>query len=102
MRTVATLTPPAFNPDILLAAPLTLMRLTLLADTLQFAFFDRFLAAYLALPNFVGVPPGAGEVPSTAVSHLTTLDASPSLAAALAPGRPVKQVTLRVAMKYIV
>ena len=33
----------------------------------------------------------------TAVPHLTTLDASPSLAAALAPNRLVKWVTLRVA-----
>jgi len=46
---------------------------------------------HLALPNFVGVPPGAGEVPSTAVPHLTTLDACPSLAAALAPGHPVER-----------
>lgn len=102
MRALATLTLPSFDADILSAAPLSLTRLTLLADTLPFAFFDRFLAArpqivHLALPNFVGVPPGAGEVPSTAVPHLTTLDASPGLAAALAPGRPVERVTLRVA-----
>ena len=43
------------------------------------------------------MPPGAGQLPSTAVSHLPTLDASPNLAAALAPGRPVDRVTLRVA-----
>ena len=102
MRALATLTLPSFDADILSAAPPSLTRLTLLADTLPFAFFDRFLAVrpqivHLALPNFVGVPPGAGEVPSTAVPHLTTLDASPGLAAALAPGRPVERVTLRVA-----
>jgi len=102
MRALATLTLPAFDADLLSAAPLTLTRLTLLTDTLPFAFFDRFLTVrpqivHLALPNFVGVPPGAGEVPATAVPHLTTLDASPGLAAALAPGRPVERVTLRVA-----
>ena len=102
MRALATLTLPAFDADLLSAAPLTLTRLTLLADTLPFAFFDQFLAGrpqivHLALPNFVGVPPGAGEVPPTAVPHLTTLDASPGLAAVLAPGRPVGRVTLRVA-----
>ena len=102
MRALATLTLPTFDADLLSAAPLSLTRLTLLADTLPFAFFDRFLAArphilHIALPNFVGVPPGAGEVPPTAVPHLTTIDASPGLAAALAPGRPVERVTLRVA-----
>ena len=40
------------------------------------------------------MPPGTGEVPSTAVPLLTTLD--PGLAAALAPGCLVGQVTLRV------
>ena len=40
-----------------------------------------FLAArphvfHLALPNFVGVPPGTGEVRSTAVPYLSTLDSN--------------------------
>jgi len=73
-RALATLTLPAFDTDLISAAPLS-----------------------LALPNFVGVPPGAGEVISTAVPYITTLDASPGLAAALAPGRPVERVTLHVA-----
>jgi hypothetical protein len=103
MRALATLTLPIYDADLLAAAnPQTLTRLTLLADTLPFAFFDQFLATrpqlvHLALPNFVGVPPGAGEVPTTAIPHLTVLDASPGLAAVLAPGRPVRCVTLRVA-----
>ncbi len=102
MRALATLTLPTFDADLLSEAPLTLVRLTLLADTLPFAFFDQFLATrpqivYIALPNFVGVPPGASEVPSTAIPYLATLDASPGLAAVLAPDRPVQRVTLRVA-----
>ncbi|KAH9981798.1 hypothetical protein BJV74DRAFT_65657 [Russula compacta] len=102
MRALSTLTLPAFDAELLAAAPPTLARLTLLADTLPFAFFDQFLPArahlvQLALPNFVGVPPGAGEVPSTAVPALAALDASPGLALALAPGRPLRRVTLRVA-----
>jgi len=44
-RALATPTFPAFNADLLSAVPLTLMRLTLFADTLPFAFFDQFLAA---------------------------------------------------------
>ena len=91
MRAFATRIVPAFDADHLLAPPLALMRLTLLADTLSFSFFGKFLAAqphviHLALPNFVGVPPDAGEVLSTAVPHFTTLDASLGLAVALAPG----------------
>jgi hypothetical protein len=91
-----------FDADLLSEAPLTLVRLTLLADTLPFAFFDQFLASrpqivHIALPNFVGVPPGASDVPPTAIPYLATLDASPGLAAVLAPGRPVQRVTLRVA-----
>jgi len=71
----------------------------LLVDTIPFAFFDQFLAAvpqmvHLAFPNFVGSLPGAGKVPLTAVPHLTTLDASPGLAAALLSGRLVERVTL--------
>jgi len=100
MRAIATPTHPAFDADLLSATPL--------ADTFPFAFLDQFLAtrpqiSRLSLLNFVGVPPGAGEVPSTAVPHLTTvmLDGSPGLATALAPGRPVDRVTLRIA-KYIV
>jgi hypothetical protein len=102
MRALATLRLPAFDADLLAAVPPTLARLTLEADTLPFAFFDQFLAerpqiVHLALPNFVGVPPGPGEVPATAVPHLARLDASPGLAAVLAPGRSVRRVTLRVA-----
>jgi hypothetical protein len=103
MRALAALTLPTFDADLLSEAPPTLVRLTLLADTLPFAFFDQFLPTrpqlvHVALPNFVGVPPGASEVPpSTAVPHLASLDASPGLAAVLAPGRPVQRVTLRVA-----
>ena len=95
---------PAFDAELLAEAPPTLARLTLLADTLPFAFFDQFLPTrphivQLALPNFVGVPPGAGEVPSTAVPALAVLDASPVLAVALAAGRPLRRVTLRVSSK---
>ena len=104
MRALSTLTLPAFNAELLAAAPGTITRLTLLADTLPYAFFDDFLAApararltHLALPHFVGVPPAAHEVPSTAAPRLSVLDGSPGLAAALAPGRPLRRVTLRIA-----
>ena len=102
MRGLTALTLPAFDADLLAAAPPSLARLTLLADTLPFAFFDQFLAArphitHLALPNFVGVPPGAHEVPTKAVPSLVALDSSPGLAVALAHGRPLQRVTLRIA-----
>ena len=90
MRALATPTLPVFDAGPLSLAPRTLTCLTPLADTPFFAFFDHFLATrlqivHLALPNIIGVPPGAGEVPSTAVPHLTTLDASLGLAVGLAP-----------------
>jgi hypothetical protein len=83
MRALMALTLPAFDADLLAAAPPSLARLTLLSDTLPFAFFDRFLAGrphitHLSLPNFVGVPPGACEVPAKAVPSLVALDTSPS------------------------
>ena len=43
---LAMLTLPAFDADLLSAAPLTLTHLTLLADTHPFVFFDQFLAAH--------------------------------------------------------
>ncbi len=86
------------------AAPGTPTHLTLLADTPPYAFLDDFLAApararltHLALPHFVGVPPAAHDVPSTAAQRLAVLDGSPGLAAALAPSFPLRRVTLRVA-----
>ncbi|KAH8996039.1 hypothetical protein EDB92DRAFT_1844811, partial [Lactarius akahatsu] len=64
MRALSALTLPAFDAELLSTAPGTLTHLTLLADTLPYAFFDGFLAAHararlthLALPHFVGVPP---------------------------------------------
>ncbi|KAH8978111.1 hypothetical protein EDB86DRAFT_3155434 [Lactarius hatsudake] len=104
MRALSALTLPAFDAELLAAAPGTLTHLTLLADTLPYAFFDGFLAAparahltHLALPHFVGVPPAAQDVPSAAVPRLAVLDSSPGLAAALAPGRPLRRVTLHIA-----
>jgi hypothetical protein len=101
MRALSALTLPAFDPELLAAAPRTLARLTLLADTLPYAFFGDFLArsrlTHLALPNFVGVPPEAHDMPDAAVPRLSVLDGSPSLVAALALGRPPRRVTLRVA-----
>ncbi|KAH9012410.1 hypothetical protein EDB83DRAFT_2556922 [Lactarius deliciosus] len=104
MRAVSALTLPAFDAELLAAAPGTLTHLTLLADTLPYAFFDGFLAApararltHLALPHFVGVPPASQDVPSAAVPRLAVLDSSPGLAAALAPGRPLRRVTLHIA-----
>ncbi|KAH8977804.1 hypothetical protein EDB92DRAFT_1844491, partial [Lactarius akahatsu] len=104
MRALSALTLPAFDAELLSAAPGTLTHLTLLADTLPYAFFDGFLAApararltHLALPHFVGVPPAAQDVPSAAVPRLAVLDSSPGLAAALAPGRPLRRVTLHIA-----
>ncbi|KAH9010500.1 hypothetical protein EDB83DRAFT_2680812 [Lactarius deliciosus] len=83
---------------LLAAAPGTLTHLTLL-----YAFFDGFLAApapahltHLAL-HFIGVPPAAQDVPSAAVPRLAVLDSSPGLAAALAPGRPLRRVMLHIA-----
>ncbi|KAI9433230.1 hypothetical protein H4582DRAFT_2082710 [Lactarius indigo] len=104
MRALSALTLPAFDTELLSAAPGTLTHLTLLADTLPYAFFDDFLAApararltHLALPHFVGVPPAAHEVPPAAVPRLAVLDSSPGLAAALAPDRPLRSVTMRIA-----
>ena len=112
MRALTNLTLPAYDADLLLAVTASsgsspaggITHLTLLADTLPFAFFDQFLVfnptiEHLSLPNFIGVPPGPGEVPLTAVSHLISLDASPGLAVSLAPGRlsTLSRVTLRVA-----
>ena len=82
--------------------PLTLTRLTPLADTPLFAFFNQFLVAclqivHITLPNFIGILPGPGQVHLMAIPHLTMLDASPGLVATLAPGHPVEQVTLHVA-----
>ena len=75
-------------------------RLTLLAYNLRYAFFGDFIAApararftHLALPRFVGVPPAVHEVPPTAAPRLSVLDGSPGLAAALAPGRPLRCTT---------
>ena len=67
---------PTFDTDLLSVAPLTLTCLMLLADTPLLAFFDQFLVArlqidHLAHPQFISVPPGPGEVRSTAVPHLT-------------------------------
>jgi hypothetical protein len=104
MRALSTLTLPSFDAELLAAAPGTITRLTVLADTLPYAFFDDFLAApararltYLALPHFVGVPPAAHDVPPTAAPRLAVLDGSPGLVAALAPGRLLRRVTLRIA-----
>ena len=104
MRALSALILPAFDAELLAAVPSTVTRLTLLADTLPFAIFDDFLAApararltHLALPHFVGVPPAADDVPSAAAPRLAVLDGSPGLAAALAPGRPLRRVTLRIA-----
>ncbi|KAH9008623.1 hypothetical protein EDB85DRAFT_2064770, partial [Lactarius pseudohatsudake] len=70
---------------------------TLTCSTLPDAFHDDFLAAtvhahltHLALPHFVGVPPAGAP-------RLAVLDRTPGLAAALAPGRPLRSATLRVA-----
>jgi hypothetical protein len=80
-----------------------LTHLTLLSDTLPFTFFNEFLVSnptiqHLSLPNFIGVPPGPGEVHPTAIPNLISLDASPGLAVSLAHGRllTLRQVTLRV------
>ncbi|KAI0299821.1 hypothetical protein BC826DRAFT_714477 [Russula brevipes] len=93
---------PSFDADVLTVALPALVRFTLLADTLPYAFFDCFLPTrphitHLALPHFVGVPPDAGEVPPAALPALAALDTGPSLATALAPGRPLQWVMLHVA-----
>jgi hypothetical protein len=100
----STLTLPGFDAELLAAAPGTVTCLTRLADRLPFAFFSDFLAVpararltHLALPHFVGMPPAVHDVPSAAAPRLAVLDRSPSLAAALAPSRPLCRVTLRIA-----
>jgi len=115
MRALKNLTLPAYDADLLDAVTALsssssagttrgITRLTLLADTFPFTFFGQFLVSnptiqHLSLPNFVGVPPRPGEIPSTAVPGLISLDASPGLAVSLAHGRlsTLRQVTLRVA-----
>ena len=116
MRALKNLTLPAYDADLLDAITAAsssstssadttrgLTHLTLLADTLPFSFFDEFLVSnptiqHLSLPNFIGVPPGRGEVPPAAIPNLISLDASPGLAVSLANGRllTLRQVTLRV------
>ena len=107
MRALRNLTLPVYDADLLdavtAASSSSLTHLTLLADTLPFSFFDEFLVSnptiqHLSLPNFIGVPPGPGEVPSTAIPNLISLDANPGLAVSLAHGRllTLRQVTLRV------
>ena len=116
MRALRNLTLPAYDADLLDAvtaassslspsagATRGLTHLTLLVDTLPFSFFDEFLVSnptiqHLSLPNFIGVPPGPGEVHPAVIPNLISLDASPGLAVSLAHGRllTLRQVTLRV------
>jgi hypothetical protein len=118
MRVLKNLTLPAYDADLLEAVTAAsssssssssaggtrgLTHLTLLADTLPFSFFDEFLVSnptiqHLSLPNFIGVPPGPGEVHPAAIPNLISLDACPGLAVSLAHGRlsTLRQVTLRV------
>ena len=80
---------PRVHADLLSAAPLTLTRLivpTDLRSSTSSSESARPQIVHPALPNFVGLPPGTDEICSTAVPNLTTLDAGPSLAAALVPG----------------
>ena len=104
MRALSALALPAFNAELLATVPGSITRLTLLADTLRYAFFDDFIAVpararltHLALPHFVDVPPAAREVPSTAAPRLSVLDGSPDFPAALVPRRSMRRVTLRIA-----
>ncbi|KAH8988427.1 hypothetical protein EDB86DRAFT_2039158 [Lactarius hatsudake] len=89
------------DAELLAAGPGTLTHLTQLADTHS---STNFLAApararltHLALPHFVGVPPAAHDVPPAAVPRIAVLDSSPGYVAALAPGRPLRRVMLRIA-----
>ncbi|KAH9011138.1 hypothetical protein EDB84DRAFT_1445319 [Lactarius hengduanensis] len=89
-------TQPAFDMELLAAAPLT--------DTLPYTLFDNFLAVpararitHLALPHFFGVSPAAHVVSPNAAPHLAVLDNSPGLAAALGSGHPLCRLTLRIA-----
>ena len=50
----------------------------------------------LALPLFIGVPLPAHVVPSAAAPRLALHDDRHGLAAALAPGRPLRRVTFRI------
>ncbi|KAH9011489.1 hypothetical protein EDB85DRAFT_2297060, partial [Lactarius pseudohatsudake] len=94
---VSALTLPPFDAERFATAPGTLSHLTLLTDTLPYAFFDGFLAApartrltHFALPHFDDVPPAAAP-------RLAVLDISHGLAAALAPSHPLRCMTLRTA-----
>ncbi|KAH9008017.1 hypothetical protein EDB84DRAFT_150238 [Lactarius hengduanensis] len=93
---LSALTLPALDVELLAAAPLT--------DTLPYTLFENFLAVptraritHLALPHFVCVPPAAHVVPPNAALHLTVLDSSPSLAAALGSSHLLCRLTLRIA-----
>jgi hypothetical protein len=64
MCALAILALSAFDEDLLAVVPPAVARLALQADTLPFAFLDRFFAehpqiVHLALPNFVVLPLGA-------------------------------------------
>ncbi|KAH9165331.1 hypothetical protein EDB89DRAFT_1911503 [Lactarius sanguifluus] len=86
MRALSALTLPAFDAELLSAAP----------DTLPYAFFDGFLAAPLYLTSSV-CPPQRRTSHQPPCRALSVLDSSPGLAAALAPGRPLRRVTLHIA-----
>ncbi|KAH8978230.1 hypothetical protein EDB92DRAFT_1956777 [Lactarius akahatsu] len=95
---------PAFDAELLSVVPGTLPHLTLLANTLPYAFFNNFLAApahmcltHLALLHFNHVPPAAHNVPPTATPHLAMLNSSPSLTVALAPSCLLQHVTIWMA-----
>ncbi|KAH9165340.1 hypothetical protein EDB89DRAFT_1911509 [Lactarius sanguifluus] len=83
---------PAFDVKLLATAPGTLSHLTLLTDTLPYAFFDDFLAAPARAsyppraPHFVGVPHAAHDVPLASALRL-----------AVARHRQLRHVTARIA-----
>ncbi|KAH8990899.1 hypothetical protein EDB86DRAFT_2937671, partial [Lactarius hatsudake] len=100
MLALSALILPAFDMELLAAAPgalashatrrhtaLRILRPSSTTFSLRLP-AQRF--THLVLPHFVGLP-------SAPAPRLAVLDSSPGIAAALAPSRPLRPVTLRIA-----
>jgi hypothetical protein len=96
-RALSALTLPAFDAELLAAAPSTIKRLTLFAVMLPYAFFlaavVRARFTHLALPHFVRIPPAAHDVLASPPPRC----ASPCSTAVPASRPPAAPCDLRIA-----
>ncbi|KAH8984480.1 hypothetical protein EDB86DRAFT_2962913 [Lactarius hatsudake] len=78
---------PAFDMELLAAAP----------GALASHATRRHAALRILRPSSTTFPPRLPTLPSAPVPPLAVLDSSPGIAAALAPSRPLRPVTLHIA-----